>query len=132
MIERGCSASVFLFWLERRDPEMIPLAYYETLPQQYFLRVRNRRKSFKTLMYFNILITWPISSTHGHYGTATLDAAITVSCKDQQKTTSVHCTADVHRVVVSYHRNRNTAQSISSGIWSNFKTANLQPAKLNN
>lgn len=55
---------------------------------------------------------------NGRDDTATFDTAITVSCEDQQKTTSVQadCIADVHRVMVWYQRNRNTAQNISNGI----------------
>lgn len=77
-------------------------------------------------LYFSILITWPIYSYNGCDGIAAFDAAITVSCKDQQKMTSVQvdCTADVHRVVVWYHRNTSTAQSISNGIWSKLKIPN--------
>lgn len=39
---------------------------------------------------------------NSHDDTATFDAATTVSCEDQQKTTTVQvdCTADVHRVMV--------------------------------
>lgn len=51
MIEIGCSVSVFLFWLERRDLEIIALAHYETIPQKNFLGVRSCRKSLKTFQH---------------------------------------------------------------------------------